>query len=115
MKKTLVLAAVVAVAVVAMNGVGLHAMGLRHSGAHILVEFVSAFVVTLAVGFASALHAAYVARTTKTATVDAWTAPSRPAAPVAQPVADRIAASGAEVDPDAGTTAWTSKSSGARS
>lgn len=44
--KTILHAALLTTAVVVMVGIGCGVMGLRHSGAHILVESVSVFVVS---------------------------------------------------------------------
>lgn len=44
-KMATVLAFAMSLAVVVLNGIGLHVLGLRHSGAHILVEAISAFLV----------------------------------------------------------------------
>jgi hypothetical protein len=50
---SLVVAAMTAFGVVALIGAGCHSMGIRHSGAHILVEFVAVFTGTLV---SSAVH-----------------------------------------------------------
>jgi len=110
-KTTVGLAAMVAVSVVVLNGLGLRAMGLRHSGAHILVEFGSAFLVAIVVRVGVAVRD-FHARRTGAASAErfGWAAPRGQVAPVA----DRIANARGDVDPDASTTAWTPKSHGAR-
>ena len=47
MKLAMVYAVLMTVALVALNGLGCHMLGLRHSGAHVIVEAASAFLVTL--------------------------------------------------------------------
>lgn len=104
-KTSMGVSAMVAFVVVVLNGLGLHAMGLRHTGAHILVEFGGAFL-----GVLGLLAVRAILDRTHGAGSSFVHAPRVDATKVA----DRFVSTGQEVDPDAGTTAWTPKRSGVR-
>lgn len=99
-RKNLVVAFVMMVAIVLLNGFGLHMMGLRHSGAHIMIESVTAFLVSfLAVMSLSIVRRDKAAVQSSNQVADAATA-------------QRIGGAVVDVDEDAPTVARTQAPTG---